>query len=174
MHGQSQRLFHLARRTWNAHGLSGAYPMDKQQMKQTILAAKKAKGMRWNEIAEAIDMAPVWTASAALGESSATEEIAHKLCAALDLDDEVAEALQEPPMKGQWLEGTVPTDPMLYRFYEAMCVYGPAVKQCVQEEFGDGIMSAIDFMIDVEREHDPKGDRVKIIMNGKFLPYRRW
>lgn len=148
--------------------------MDKQQMKQAILAAKKARGMRWSDVAEAIGMAPVWTASLGLGESSATEEIAHKLCAALDLDDEVAEALQEPPMKGQWLDRTIPVDPLLYRFYEAMAVYGPAVKDCVHEEFGDGIMSAVDFMIDVERVPDPKGDRVKITMNGKFLPYLRW
>ncbi|AWN14817.1 Cyanate hydratase [Salinisphaera sp. LB1] len=148
--------------------------IDKQQMKRAILEAKKAKGMRWSEIAESIGMAPVWTASLALGEASATEEIAEKLCALLDLDAQVAEALQEPPLKGQWLDRTVPTDPMIYRFYEIMAVYGPAVKACVHEEFGDGIMSAIDFMIDVERVPDPKGDRVKITMNGKFLPYVRW
>jgi len=143
-------------------------------MKRAILEAKKAKGMRWNEIADSIGMAPVWTASLALGESSATEEIAEKLCATLDLDADVAEALQEPPLKGQWLDQTVPTDPLIYRLYEAMAVYGPAVKSCIHEEFGDGIMSAIDFMIDVDRVPDPKGDRVKITMNGKFLPYRRW
>lgn len=148
--------------------------MDKTQMTQAILEAKKAKGMRWNEIAAAIDMAPVWTAALSMGEASATPEIAQKLIAALDLDDDVADALQECPLKGSWMDKTVPTDPMIYRFYEIMAVYGPAVKACVHEEFGDGIMSAIDFMIDVEREPDPKGDRVKIVMNGKFLPYVRW
>lgn len=148
--------------------------MDKQQMKRTILEAKKAKGLRWDDIAETIGMAPVWTATACLGEASATEDIAHKLCAALGLDDEIAEALQEPPLKGQWMDKTVPTDPLIYRFYEIMAVYGPAVKECIHEEFGDGIMSAIDFKLDVEREPDPKGDRVKITMNGKFLPYVRW
>lgn len=148
--------------------------MDKKQMTRAILDAKKAKGMRWDEIAKQIGMAPVWTASLALGESSAPEDIAQKLVAVLDLGDDVADALQEYPLKGQWMDRTVPADPMLYRFYEAMAVYGPAVKACVQEEFGDGIMSAIDFMIDVEREENPKGDRVKIIMNGKFLPYVRW
>lgn len=148
--------------------------MDKQQMTEAILAAKKKKGLRWDAIAGEIGMAPVWTASVCLGESSATEAIAQKLCAALDLGDDVADALQECPLKGQWMDKTVPTDPLIYRFYEIMAVYGPAVKQVVHEEFGDGIMSAIDFKMDVEREEDPKGDRVKIIMNGKFLPYVRW
>jgi len=148
--------------------------VDKKEMTRAILDAKKAKGMRWSEIAGQIGMAPVWTASLALGESSAPEDIAQKLCALLDLGDDVADALQVCPLKGEWMTKTVPTDPMIYRFYEIMAVYGPAVKACVQEEFGDGIMSAIDFKIDVEREANPKGDRVKIIMNGKFLPYVRW
>ena len=148
--------------------------MEKQAMTRAILDAKKARGMRWTEIADQIGMSPVWTASLALGESSAPEDIAQKLCAVLDLGDDVADALQVCPLKGQWRDKTVPTDPMIYRFYEIMAVYGPAVKACVHEEFGDGIMSAIDFKMDVEREPDPKGDRVKIVMSGKFLPYVRW
>ncbi|MES1927053.1 cyanase [Salinisphaera sp. T31B1] len=148
--------------------------MDKQQMTRTILEAKKAQKMRWSEIAAEIGMSPVWTASLALGESSAPQDIAEKLCAVLDLDDEVAEALQVCPLKGEWMTHTVPRDPLIYRFYEIMAVYGPAVKACVHEEFGDGIMSAIDFKLDIEREPDPKGDRVKVIMSGKFLPYVRW
>ena len=93
---------------------------------------------------------------------------------ATPVERDVAEALQECPLKGQWMDKTIPSDPLLYRFYEILSVFGPGVKQCIHEEFGDGIMSAIDFMIDVEREEHPKGDRVKIVMNGKFLPYVRW
>ncbi|GAB3670723.1 cyanase [Salinisphaera aquimarina] len=148
--------------------------MEKKAMTRAILDAKKNKGMRWDAIAEQIGMAPVWTASLALGESSATEEIAQKLCAVLDLGDDVADALMVCPLKGQWMEKTVPTDPMIYRFYEIMSVYGTSVKEVVHEEFGDGIMSAIDFTLDVEREPNPSGDRVKIVMSGKFLPYVRW
>ncbi len=148
--------------------------MNKQEMTAAILAAKKKKGLRWDQLADEIGMSPVWTASLGLGESSAPEAIAHKLCAALDLGDEIADALQECPLKGEWMSKTVPTDPLIYRFYEIMAVYGPAVKQVIHEEFGDGIMSAIDFTLDVAREPDPKGDRVQIVMSGKFLPYVRW
>lgn len=148
--------------------------MDKEQMKNAILEAKKAKGMRWHEIANEIGMAPVWTAAAGMGEASATEEIAQKMCAVLELDDDVAQALQEAPLKGQWLDRTIPNDPMLYRFYEILSVYGPSIKECVQEEFGDGIMSAIDLTVDVQRDEQPEGDRVQITLNGKFLPYKRW
>lgn len=148
--------------------------MNKQEMKQAILKAKKAKGLRWDHIAGEIGMSPVWTATCCLGEASATEELAQKLTAVLDLDDDVAEALMECPMKGEWLARGIPNDPMLYRFYEILSVFGPGIKDYVHEEFGDGIMSAIDFMVDVEREENPKGDRVKITMNGKFLPYVRW
>ena len=143
-------------------------------MTRAILDAKKAKGLRWDEIAAEISMAPVWTATACLGEASATEEQAQKITAVLDLGDDVADALQECPLKGQWMDKTIPSDPLLYRFYEILSVFGPGAKQCIHEEFGDGIMSAIDFTIDVAREEHPKGDRVKIVMNGKFLPYVRW
>lgn len=148
--------------------------MTKSEMSAAILAAKKAKGMRWDAIAGEIGMSPVWTASLCLGESSAPENIVQKLCAVLDLDDDVAEALQVCPLKGQWMDKTVPTDPLIYRFYEIMSVYGTSMKEVIHEEFGDGIMSAIDFKLDIDREEDPKGDRVVITMNGKFLPYVRW
>jgi cyanate lyase len=148
--------------------------VEKKDMTRAILDAKKAKGLRWDEIAAEIGMAPVWTATACLGEASATEEQAQKITAVLDLGDDVADALQECPLKGQWMDKTIPSDPLLYRFYEILSVFGPGVKQCIHEEFGDGIMSAIDFTIDVAREEHPKGDRVKIVMNGKFLPYVRW
>lgn len=148
--------------------------MDKTQMTEAILAAKKAKGLSWADIASEIGMSPVWTASAALGENSATQVLAEKLCAALDLGDEAAEALQVCPTKGNSVDRIVPTDPLLYRFYEIMAVYGSSIKDVIHEEFGDGIMSAIDFTLDIAREENPKGDRVKVVMSGKFLPYVRW
>jgi cyanate lyase len=119
-------------------------------------------------------MSEVWVASCAYGENSMTEETATKLCAALDLDSDVKRGLTEFGMKGQSLGQVVPTDPLVYRFYEIMQVYGLALKDVIQEKFGDGIMSAIDFKMDVAKEQNAKGDRVVITMNGKFLPYGRW
>lgn len=148
--------------------------MDRQTARNAILEAKRAQGVSWSQIASEIGMAPVWTAALALGEASATEDIARKLCLLLGLDDAVAAALQRPPLKGQNMDRVVPTDPLLYRFYEILSVFGPALKECIHEEFGDGIMSAIDFTVDVERDPAPDGDRVRVVMNGKFLPYKRW
>lgn len=148
--------------------------MDKQTMRATILAAKKAKGMSWESLGEALGMSPLWTCSACLGENSMPEAEAEKLTAALGLGPDVAEALQECPYKGTSMTKDVPTDPLIYRFYEIMLVYGESVKEIVHEKFGDGIMSAIDFTLDVDRQADPKGDRVVVTMNGKFLPYKRW
>ena len=119
-------------------------------------------------------MAEAYIASCVYGENSMVKDKAEKLATALKLGDEVAEALTEYPMKGQSLGQTIPTDPLIYRFYEVMQVYGTSVKDIVHEKFGDGIMSAIDFKIDVSKEADPKGDRVVITMNGKFLPYKAW
>ena len=100
-------------------------------------------------------------------------EEATKLVTTLGLPETMAEPLTVPPLKGS-LDPLIPTDPLIYRFYEIMQVYGVPMKAVIHEKFGDGIMSAIDFTIDVEREEDPKGDRVKIIMCGKFLPYKKW
>ncbi len=148
--------------------------MTKAEMTSVILAAKKAKGVSWAALSEAVGKADVYIASCIYAENSMTEECADKLCAALELGPEVALALTEYPMKGQSLGQTIPTDPLIYRFYEIMQVYGAAVKDVVHEKFGDGIMSAIDFKLDVSKEADPKGDRVVITMNGKFLPYKTW
>ena len=95
------------------------------------------------------------------------------LCGALGLGPEVDAIVQECPMKGA-LDSTVPVDPLIYRFHEITQIYGPAIKAIVHEKFGDGIMSAIDFELDVQKQEDPKGDRVVVVLNGKFLPYRRW
>ncbi len=146
--------------------------MKKSEMTETILAAKAAKKMGWEQIAEKTGLAPVFTTSACLGMNSMPKENADKLCSALGLSPEVSEALQAYPHKS--FDKLVPTDPVLYRFYEIVGVYGETIKQLIGEKFGDGIMSAIDFSMHIEKVPDPKGDRVKITMNGKFLPYRTW
>jgi cyanate lyase len=149
--------------------------MNKQTMTETILAAKKQQKLTWATLAERVGLSEVFVASACYGENSMVTESAEKLCAALDLDDRVRDALVEFPTKGNSLEGKlVPTDPLLYRFYEIICVYGTTLKAVIQEKCGDGIMSAIDFTMEVEKEENPKGDRVVVTMNGKFLPYKRF
>jgi len=144
-------------------------------MTEQILTAKKKSKLTWAALAERVGLSEVFVASACYGENSLLPESAQKLCAALDLDESVKEALVEFPTKGNSLEGKiVPTDPLMYRFYEILCVYGTALKDVIQETCGDGIMSAIDFTLDVKKEADPKGDRVVVTMNGKFLPYKRF
>ncbi|TAM44078.1 MAG: cyanase, partial [Gammaproteobacteria bacterium] len=130
------------------------------------------KKMGWEQIAEKTGLAPVFTTSACLGMNSMPKENADKLCSALGLPADVSTALQAYPHKS--FDKLVPTDPVLYRFYEIVGVYGETIKQLIGEKFGDGIMSAIDFSMHIEKVPDPKGDRVKITMNGKFLPYRTW
>jgi cyanate lyase len=149
--------------------------MDKTEMSNRLLAAKKRKGLTWSDLSRAVGMSEVWLASVCYGESSATEESAAKLVGALDLGEEVKQAMLEFPVKGNSIKPQlIPSDPLLYRFYEILAVYGLSMKDVIQEQFGDGIMSAIDFTLDVKKELDPKGDRVVITMNGKFLPYKRW
>jgi len=148
--------------------------MDKLQMRATILAAKKQQGVTWKALSEAVGMAETYIASCVYGENSMQSEPASKLAQVLSLGDDVALALTEYPMKGQSLGQVVPTDPLIYRFYEIMQVYGTTLKEVIHEKFGDGIMSAIDFKLDVAKEADPKGVRVVVTMNGKFLPYNAW
>ena len=144
-------------------------------MTQAILKAKKTKGLTWETIAAQIGMSELWVASCCYGENSMTTDTADKFCALLDLGADVRDALLEFPIKGNSLDGKlVPTDPLLYRFYEVLCVYGKALKDSIQEKCGDGIMSAIDFTIDVKKVEHPKGDRIVVTMDGKFLPYKRF
>ena len=138
-----------------------------------ILSLKKQKKLTWKEIAARVDMAPVWTAAACLGQMSMLEPQAKAMQALFDLTPDETTLLMDIPYRGA-LPGAVPTDPLIYRFYELVQVYGTTWKEVIQEEFGDGIMSAIDFNMTIEREPDPKGDRVKIVMSGKFLPYKRY
>ncbi|ADG92064.1 cyanate lyase [Arcobacter nitrofigilis DSM 7299] len=146
--------------------------MNKVEMTEEIILAKKNLDISWEEIAAKVGLAPVFLTSACLGMNSLKEEYAKKLCEVLELSDEIAILLQEYPMKN-W-DKTIPNDPVIYRFYEIVGVYGETIKEIIGEKFGDGIMSAIDFSMDIDKEKNPAGDRVKITMNGKFLPYKSW
>lgn len=137
-----------------------------------VLAAKRRLGLSWAAIAEAVGRSTEWTTSALLGQQPVTAEQADTVASLLDLDEAAVEALRLPPVRGA--DVVDPSEPVVYRLREAIQVYGPAISELVREEFGDGIMSAIDFELSVERVPDPKGDRVKLTLNGKFLPYRVW
>jgi cyanate lyase len=139
---------------------------------QQLLAAKQAKGISFADLEKILGRDEVWIAALFYRQSSASAEEAEKIVKALGLDAAVAVELTQFPVKGS--DMLVPIDPLIYRFYEIMQVYGMALKEVIQEKFGDGIMSAIDFTMDVEKEEDPKGDRVKIVMSGKFLSYKKW
>lgn len=147
--------------------------MTKTQMTELILTAKKSKGTTWSAIAQTAGMSEVYTTSACLGENALDSEAAKKVAAFLGLGPEVSEALTEYATKGE-ASPTVPKEPLMYRFQEALYVYGRTMKEIIEEKFGAGIMSAIDFSLDIEKAPDPKGDRVKVTMNGKFLPYKKW
>jgi len=146
--------------------------MNMLEMTQTLLDAKKAKGLSFADLEAVLGRDEVWIAALFYGQAIASEDEATKLLSALGLGAELAEHLMISTVKGLGL--VVPTDPLIYRFYEIMQVYGMPMKAVIQEKFGDGIMSAIDFTLDIEKEEDPKGDRVIVTMNGKFLPYKKW
>lgn len=139
----------------------------------SLMAAKKAKGLSFADLESAMGLDEVWIASLFYGQATASKEEAEKLAGLLSLDASTTAAIREFPVKGS-LDPVIPTDPLIYRFYEIMQVYGLPLKDVIQEHFGDGIMSAIDFTLDVDKVEDSKGDRVKITMCGKFLPYKKW
>ena len=147
--------------------------MTRDEVTQLILSAKRSKKLTWPQLAEAAGQSKEWTTAALLGQMTLTAEQAGKIGAMLDLPADAVEMLQVVPYKGS-LPTAVPTDPLVYRFYELINVYGTTIKELIHEEFGDGIMSAIDFSMDISREPDPKGDRVHIVMSGKFLPYKMY
>lgn len=146
--------------------------LNKEQMTDRIITAKVNKQLTWTAIAEQLGVDEVWLTSACLGMNSMKPEIAEKLCALLELSSEVETALTMFPNK-QW-SFEIPKDPLIYRLYEVVGVYGETLKEVIHEKFGDGIMSAIDFSMTVGKEENPVGDRVVITMNGKFLPYKSW
>jgi cyanate lyase len=148
--------------------------MKREELTAQILDAKRKKGLSWKQIAEAIGPgSPILYTAAVLGQMTLTKEETDKLTKLLDLDEREAIQLTEPPYRGS-LPAVPPTDPLIYRFYELVQTYGTTWKALIEEEFGDGIMSAIDFDMAIEREANPKGDRVRITMSGKFLPYKRY
>jgi cyanate lyase len=146
--------------------------MNKLDVTELIFSVKKERELAWQTIADAIGTSVVWTTSACLGMNSFPESEADKLVDFLDLPAETKSVLMEYPTK-EW-DKSVPQDPLIYRLYEVVGVYGDTLKEVIQEKFGDGIMSAIDFSMEVDKEENPKGDRVVLTLNGKFLPYKTW
>lgn len=147
--------------------------MTRDEVTELIVLQKNALQLSWKTLAEAIGLSKEWTTAALLGQMTLSAEQANTLGKLLQLPAEAIAQLQVVPYKGS-LPTAVPTDPLIYRFYELISVYGTTFKALIHEEFGDGIMSAIDFNMDLQREADPKGDRVKITMSGKFLPYKSY
>jgi cyanate lyase len=145
----------------------------RSEVTNMIRAAKVEKNIKWAEVAAAIGQSKEWTTAGCLGQMAFTKEQAEKIGAMFGLSGEAVAWLQIAPYKGS-LPTPVPTDPLIYRWYEIVAVYGTTIKELIHEEFGDGIMSAIDFALDISREADPRGDRVKVVMSGKFLPYKTY
>jgi len=146
-------------------------PLKREHVTEMILAAKRRKKMKWADVASEVGKSKEWVTAGCLGQMTFTKEQAEVVGKLFELPPEAVELLQVVPYKGS-LPTTVPTDPLIYRFYELVMVNGPAWKALIEEEFGDGIMSAIDFDMQMERLPNPRGDRVKITMSGKFLPYK--
>ncbi|MBN9637430.1 MAG: cyanase [Achromobacter sp.] len=147
--------------------------MSRAEVTELVVTRRLEKKLSWAAIAEAVGQSKEWTTAALLGQMTLTEEQALAAARVLDLPADAVVQLQVVPYKGS-LPTAVPTDPLIYRFYELINVYGTTFKALINEEFGDGIMSAIDFRMDLTREADPKGDRVQIVMSGKFLPYKTY
>ncbi|MDH0689194.1 cyanase [Stutzerimonas stutzeri] len=145
----------------------------REQVTQMIVAAKVRKGLKWAHVAESIGMSKEWTTAGCLGQMAFDKAQAETLGQLFELSDEAVAWLQIVPYKGS-LPTAVPTDPLIYRWYELVNVYGTTIKELIHEEFGDGIMSAIDFSMDIRRQSDPKGDRVNVVLSGKFLPYKSY
>ena len=146
----------------------------REELTEKIVSQKVIKGLSWKALAKGIgESSDIVYTAALLGQMTLTADEAAKAAALLDLTADEAKLLTMSPYRGSLME-LPPTDPLIYRFYELIQVYGTTWKELIQEEFGDGIMSAIDFDMSIERQADPKGDRVKIGMSGKFLPYKRY
>ena len=147
--------------------------MNRLEVTEKIVAAKVAKGIAWAEVAKKVGQSKEWTTALCLGQMTASAEQARAVGELFGLTEEERRWLQVVPYKGS-LPTAVPTDPLVYRWYEVVSVYGTTIKELIHEEFGDGIMSAIDFSMDITREADPKGDRVNVVLSGKFLPYKSY
>ena len=147
--------------------------MSRLDVTEKIIATKVAKGLKWSDVAREVGLSKEWVTAACLGQMTLDAGQAAVIARLFDLSEAEARWLQVVPYKSS-LPTSVPTDPLIYRFHELVSVYGTTFKELIHEEFGDGIMSAIDFRMDLQREPDPKGDRVSITMSGKFLPYKTY
>lgn len=147
--------------------------MNRLDVTEKIVAAKVAQGIAWAEVARKVGQSKEWTTALCLGQMTASADQARVLGELFGLSEEERKWLQVVPYKGS-LPTPVPTDPLIYRWYEVVSVYGTTIKELIHEEFGDGIMSAIDFSMDIRREADPRGDRVNVVLSGKFLPYKSY
>lgn len=147
--------------------------MNRNDVTEKIIATKVSKGIQWADVAKKVGQSKEWATALCLGQMTATPAQAKVLGKVFGLSAEEQKWLQVVPYKGS-LPTQVPTDPLIYRWYEIVNVYGTTIKELIHEEFGDGIMSAIDFKMDMQREPNPNGDRVSIVMSGKFLPYKTY
>jgi len=147
--------------------------MNRNDVTEKIITAKVSKGLQWADVAARIGLSKEWTTAACLGQMTLDATQAATIGEIFDLTEEERKWLQVVPYKGS-LATAVPTDPLIYRWYEMVNVYGTTIKELIHEEFGDGIMSAIDFSMDIQRLEDPKGDRVRVVLSGKFLPYKTY
>jgi cyanate lyase len=147
--------------------------MSRNEVTEKIVATKVRLGLKWAEVAAKVGLSKEWVTAACLGQMTLTAQQAAVIGEIFSLNEQERKWLTVVPYKGS-LPTIVPTDPLIYRFYELVNVYGATIKELIHEEFGDGIMSAIDFTMELKREPDPKGDRVRIAMSGKFLPYKTY
>jgi cyanate lyase len=146
--------------------------MNRNDITEKIIAAKVSRGLTWQEVARKVGQSKEWTTALCLGQMTANAEQARVLAGIFGLDEEEQKWLQVVPYKGS--PAAVPADPLIHRWHEIVNVYGSTIKELIHEEFGDGIMSAIDFSMEITREADPKGDRVNVVLSGKFLPYKTY
>lgn len=146
---------------------------DRSQVTQHIISTKVAQGIKWSDVATQVGLSKEWVTAGCLGQMTFDKTQAEKIGEIFSLSDEEIAWLQIVPYKGS-LPTSVPTDPLIYRWYEVVSVYGTTIKELIHEEFGDGIMSAIDFSMDIQRESNPNGDRVNVVLSGKFLPYKSY
>ena len=147
--------------------------MNRLEVTEKIISTKVAQGIKWSDVATKVGQSKEWTTALCLGQMTATAAEAKVLGDIFGLTDVEQKWLQVVPYKGS-LPTSVPTDPLIYRWYEIVNVYGTTIKELIHEEFGDGIMSAIDFSMDIQREANPNGDRVNVVLSGKFLPYKQY
>ena len=147
--------------------------MKRKDITEKIITVKVAHGLKWEDIAKKVGLSKEWVTAGCLGQMTFDDQQAKVLGDIFNLTAEEQKWLQVVPYKGS-LPTAVPTDPLIYRWYEMVSVYGTTIKELIHEEFGDGIMSAIDFSMDIVRQADPKGDRVNVVLSGKFLPYKRY